>query len=224
MSDDLVQRIAAMETAILSEAREKAAQLELDGKNKMEKEKNKIYNSQREKLIQTFKKKEEELETKVKLYRSKKLNKSRLEVQKNRNNLLETLKEEAKKELLEKIKDKKLYLELLNKLILQGMIKLLEDKVIVIVKKEDLSEVENMINKLESEYSSIIKSQTNEEKSCKIEVSTTESLKEDNIGGAIIMSSNKRIVFKNTLDVRMEITYLDSIPNLRSTVFPSLNK
>ena len=52
--------------------------------------------------------------------------------------LVNSLVEETKTALVEKIKDKKLYKDVLTKLIIQGLIKLLETEVNIVCKKEDV--------------------------------------------------------------------------------------
>ena len=84
---------------IKKEAQEKAATIIEEAKHKVQKEKNKLYNQEYEKLIAETKEKEENEATQRRLEKSRKINETRLEVQKFRNELLQKLKQEVETKL-----------------------------------------------------------------------------------------------------------------------------
>lgn len=98
-------------------------------------------------------------------------NKSNIEKIQRRNVLFENLKSET----LEKIKgfakaDNQAYRDLLKKLILQGAIKLLEEHVILRIRKTDQGFVEKFFPDIEREYREYLLKETEQEYNLKFEI------------------------------------------------------
>jgi len=98
-------------------------------------------------------------------------NKSNIEKIQRRNVLYENLKTET----LEKIKtftnpNNQDYKNLLKKLILQGAIKLLEEVVLLKIRKSDKSYVESILEEIQKEYHSYLKKETEEDYNVKFEI------------------------------------------------------
>ena len=86
-------------------------------------------------------------EVNMKIKRSAELNTARIDKMRKTNELVESLQLEAKKQMAEKLKkDPKSYQELLKNLLVQGLIKLIEPKVILRVRKSDLKTINGLIN------------------------------------------------------------------------------
>ena len=77
---DAESRINQMIRLIKQEADEKASIIIEEAKQKMQKEKNKVYNYQRENLLTKYSKKEEADQVEKRLQKSRKINACRLEV------------------------------------------------------------------------------------------------------------------------------------------------
>jgi V-type H+-transporting ATPase subunit E len=98
-------------------------------------------------------------------------NTSNLNKMRKRNELIEKLHSDT----LNKIKafakpENEKYRELLKKLILQAMVKMLEPVVLVQVRKGDVEIVKKMAKDLEHDYSKLMKDETGEEYKCTIEI------------------------------------------------------
>lgn len=82
--------------------------------------------------------------------------------------------ENLKTETLEKIKifanpNNQEYKDLLKKLILQGSVKLLEETVVLRVRKEDRTFIERILKDIETDYHDYLKKETSEDYSVKFE-------------------------------------------------------
>ena len=79
-SEEADNRIQAMISFIRNDAEEKQNQIIEKAKQKMQKEKNKVYNYKREQLIEEYRKREENDQMTKRLEKSRKINMTRLEV------------------------------------------------------------------------------------------------------------------------------------------------
>ena len=77
---DADARIKQMIRLIEQEAKEKAAMIIDEAKQKMERERNKVYNVQREKLLTELKEREENDKIQKRLEKSRKINETRISV------------------------------------------------------------------------------------------------------------------------------------------------
>ena len=145
-----------MSRIIETEAGEKADMIIDKAKQKMERERNKAYNLQRDKALQELKEKEENDKIQKRLDKSRKINEIRLNIQSHRNSLLEDLKGIIQKKLQETIKNKDQYKELLIKLALQGLIRLIEKDVNMVVMKEDVALAKEIIPKINEQYQAVM--------------------------------------------------------------------
>ena len=84
----------------------------------MQKEKNKAYNSMRDKIITDYENKLKQDTVQKKLEKSRKVNETRLEIQNTRNQLLGKLKDELEQKLREIVKKQDRYNDLLKQLVL----------------------------------------------------------------------------------------------------------
>ena len=117
------------------------------------------------------------------------------------------------------------YLETCKMLILQSMIKLIEPSLLIMVREEDKGDIEGMISDIEQEYKDFMTEQTDrDEYSCSLSVMDSHYLTEDldkGCGGIIMFTDNKRIMCKNTLYSRLCLTCEESLPAIRTSLFPS---
>lgn len=216
------RRISQMIQLIKQEAEEKAKMVLEEASQKMEKEKNKVYNMEREKLLAEFEKAYENYNTTMKLENSRKVNACRLDIQTHRNNLLENLKKELDEKLRVVIKDQKKYKELLKKLILQGLIRLLEQKVIIKCRKEDVELIQSLLDDVKTDYIKFMKENVNKDVSVELEITDKLYLKEEDIGGIVLYCNGYKIVYDNSLKSRLALCFDDSVPDFRNQLFPSL--
>ena len=222
-TNDAENRINQMIRLIKQEAEEKAQIIIEEARQKMQKEKNKVYNYQREKLITEYQLKEEQDEITKRLQKSRKINQTRLEIQNHRNNLLENLKLDTEKKLRENIKDKNNYGNLMKNLIVQGMIRLLEKKIVIKCKESDVNLIKGLLVDCEKEYKAFLKKSVNKEPNVVLEVSDKMFLNDKDIGGVVLYCHNYKIVFDNSLRARLDLCFDESKPYIRSNMFVSLD-
>ena len=101
------------------------------------------------------------------------------------------------------------------------MIKLLEPAAFVKVRKEDLSVAKSLLFECEKEYKTIMKKETERDYDCKLTVLDNEFFGPDDngsCGGVILMSSNKKIVCSNTLNMRLDLCYEQLQPEIRKNL------
>ena len=107
------------------------------------------------------------------------------------------------------------------------MIKLLEKKLLVKVRKEDLKLVNDLKEECEKEFSEIMMQETNAEYKCQIEVLSSDFLTVEEggeCGGLTLMSENRRIVCANTLKMRLDLVFEELLPVIRKELFPEHKK
>jgi V-type H+-transporting ATPase subunit E len=147
-------------------------------------------------------------EVNMKIKRSAELNTARIDKMRKTNELVESLQLEAKKKMAENLKQNpKSYQELLKNLLVQGLIKLIEPKVILKVRKSDLKIIQGLINDAVKIYKDLMIKQVKALKGktdipCEVTVDDKNFLPEWNaedqknscLGGFVIYAKKNRIV------------------------------
>jgi len=120
-------------------------------------------------------------------------------------------------------KDTALYTKLIRDLIIQGLIKLHEPKVQIIVRKQDLALVESILSSAVEEY------KKRSDRTADVTVSKETFLPpgpesttdEANVcSGGIVLSSNEgKIICANTLDARLSMAFEQKLPEIRTLLF-----
>lgn len=143
---------------------------------------------------------------------------------KHRNECMENLRTTAMEKLVNDFgSDNPQYLETLKNLIVQGMIKLLEEEVELKVREEEVDIVKGMLDECEAKYSEIMLEETQREYSTKLSVIEDMFLKDDEggkSGGIVLYAHKRRIVVSNTLEDRLNLVFEQELPALRSGLFP----
>ena len=80
-----------------------------------------------------------------------------------------------------------------------------------------------MIPDLQEKYKKFIKDTIDEDRSVEISVHPQDNLTEEDIGGVILYCHGYRIVFDNTLRARLDLSFQESIPDIRAKIFKSLD-
>merc|ERR1712054_408267 len=119
-----------------------------------------------EKIRADFSKKAKQVETQCAIARSLAINKSRLEKIKARQEVLGKISEEAKGILKSKGTDA----TLITKLIVQGALMLLEDKITVQCRQADVGVVQGCMGQAASQYTQIIKQESGAAKTVSFEL------------------------------------------------------
>ena len=103
-------------------------------------EKEKFIAMQKEDIVAAYKAKIKQDEIKMRIEKSARQNKERIEKMRKVNEMVQSLQEDVRVKLADTVKNNKAaYKEILKKLIVQGLIKLMEEDVWVKCRKSDLS-------------------------------------------------------------------------------------
>ena len=112
-------------------------------------------------------------------------------------------------------------IENLKDLIIQGFIKLLEDNVNIICKKEDYNIVCGLVDQAKNEFMEKIKKEAKKGTKINLNVSVDSKyyLPETLIGGVFLTSLKSKIRVDNTLDKRLELLKQSATPEIRKILF-----
>ena len=127
--------------------------------------------------------------------------------------MIQKIQQDIKGKILGVLQNQSTYEELLRKLIIQGMIKLLEEKVEVQCLKKDLELVKKVALRCEREFADMCEVKTS------LMVNENRCLPEGDFGGVILTSYAGRIVCNNTLKVRLEYALQLFLPDVREQLF-----
>ena len=112
----------------------------------------------------------------------------------------------------------------MRELILQGMIKLMESEVYLRCKAADVRLVEGLLSDVSEDFSKFLKSKLNKDKKVSVKMYPQDPLKDDIIGGVVLYCNGFKTVYDNTLKVRLNLTFEESIPDIRKMMFTSITK
>ena len=140
-----------MTAFIIQEAREKDREIRLKADEEFAIEKSKLVREETASIDTEFEKKHKQASMSQQITRSTMTNKTRLKVLSARQELLDKLFEQARKQLAEQSK-KKEYDGVLKDLILEGLYLMCEKKVSLRCKKDDKGKVEGAAKKASEEY------------------------------------------------------------------------
>merc|ERR1711879_163450 len=115
------------------------------------------------------------------------------------------ISEDVKGSLQEQLKADALSKPFVTKLIVQGLLMLLEQEVTIRCKAIDAKMVQAVLNDASSQYSKVIKQETGADKTCKLTIDTKEVLPASCIGGVMLLCQNSKITIDNTIDLRLKL-------------------
>ena len=137
---------------IQQEAAEKVEEIEAKAEEEFNIEKSRLVSQQRVKIIDYYDKKEKQIELQRKIQHSNLANGSRLSILKARDDYVQSLKEEARKQLVLLTGDRTKYQTILNHLICQGLFLLMEKQVTIRCRKNDVDLVQQLIPQAMDKY------------------------------------------------------------------------
>lgn len=156
---------------------------------------------------------------------SAKTNEARIKRMVCRNDHLDKLKEETKTRLLAELSpssDK--YKDVVKQLIVQGMIRLLEENVEIKCRKGEQDMINGFIAECQELYSARMMEETGREYSTNLVVLEDRFLNEEEgseFGGVMLYAHGRRIVVANTLMDRMNLVFEMALPQIRAMLFPT---
>jgi V-type H+-transporting ATPase subunit E len=146
------QELKKMTAFIKQEAMEKAREIEIKADEEFAIEKSKLVRQETAAIDTTYEKKFKQAQMSQQITRSTVANKTRLKVLSARQELLDSIFEQAQKKLGEATKDKAKYETILKNLMLEGFYALSEPKLQVRARKADYDSVKKAIEKASKEY------------------------------------------------------------------------
>lgn len=148
-------QIQQMVAFIVQESKEKEEEIHVKTEEEFDFQKLNLVTAAKAKLREEFKKKEEALDVKNRISKSKKFNEARMEKMKKRDELVMKCKAAASVKLGE-VAGHARYPELITALLCQGLLRLMEPQVTVQCREEDLKVVQACIPKAVKLYSETV--------------------------------------------------------------------
>ncbi|XP_053487395.1 V-type proton ATPase subunit E 1a [Ictalurus furcatus] len=210
---DVQKQIKHMMAFIEQEASEKAEEIDAKAEEEFNIEKGRLVQTQRLKIMEYYEKKEKQIEQQKKIQMSNLMNQARLKVLKARDDMILELLTEARERLAGIAKDPSQYPTLLEGLLLQGFYQLLEPKVMIRCRKDDLAMVEAAVKKNIPIYKETVKS------NIEVRIDKDHFLSPDISGGVEVYNANGKIKVANTLESRLDLLAQQMMPEIRVTLF-----
>uniref|UniRef100_A0A3B3Y438 ATPase H+ transporting V1 subunit E1b n=1 Tax=Poecilia mexicana TaxID=48701 RepID=A0A3B3Y438_9TELE len=196
---DVQKQIKHMMAFIEQEANEKAEEIDAKAEEEFNIEKGRLVQTQRLKIMEYYEKKEKQIEQQKKIQMSNLMNQARLKVLKARDDMISDMLNEARQRLANIAKDPARYPALLDGLILQGFYQLLEPKVTIRCRKQDVQLVQASIQKNISIYKAAVKN------NLEVRIDQDNFLSPDISGGVEIYNGDGKIKVSNTLESRLDL-------------------
>jgi V-type H+-transporting ATPase subunit E len=110
----------------------------------------------------------------------------------------------------------------LQKLIVQGLIKIEENDVVIFCRKEDSATVKKILPAAVQEYVEIIKRESSVTLKPKVTLNedSSKDLPETSYGGVMLTALDGKIVCDNTMSSRLHLVYEELLPSIRAILFP----
>jgi len=168
-----------------------------------------------------FTKKEKDREIQERIARSAEIGECRVKKMKIRDDLLQTLLSEAASKCSVVARGQN-YPQLLQKLIVQGLIKIEENEVLVFCRAEDILTVKKVLPGAVKEYVEIMKRESGVTLTPKVTLSEDKAtcLGNDSHGGILLTALNGKIKCDNTMASRLNLVYNELLPSIRAILFP----
>lgn len=224
------KQIANMVRFIEQEAREKAEEIREAADHELEAWKSeKLYNKRLE-LKRDFEAERKNREVQGKIAESKLKNSQQERIMRKRQDILDKLKQDSAAQLVRAVKgNKQKYTALLEDLLVEGLLRLIEEKVTVRCVKEDTNTVKGLLNKARKRFLEEMQRVANQNKAeFKMTVNISMSpdpLPSSCIGGVWVQSPAytsrpDAIIVRNSLDARLNTVMEDMTPTIRALLFP----
>jgi len=206
---------------ILQEAHEKANEIRVKTEHDFNLEKQTLVHEAKLAVQDEFAKKEKDREVQERIQRSAEIGQCRQKKMSIRDELLNSLTKEASSKC-KMVASGQNYPQLLQKLIVQGLIKIEELEVTVYCRKEDVSTIKKVIPAAVKEYVDIIEKESGIKLSPKVSVNPDRArdLPESSNGGLKLTALNNKIVCDNTMSSRLGLVYKELLPSIRAILFP----
>ncbi|KAL2544290.1 V-type proton ATPase subunit E1 [Forsythia ovata] len=219
---DVSKQIQQMVRFIRQEAEEKANEISVSAEEEFNIEKLQLVEAEKKKIRQEYERKDKQVQVRKKIEYSMQLNASRIKVLQAQDDLVNSMKEAASKELLQVSRGGS-YKNLLKNLIVQSLLRLKEPSVLLRCRKEDKNLVDSVLHSAREEYAE--KAKVHEPEIIVDHVHLPPAPSHHNAhghfcsGGVVLASRDGKIVFENTLDARLDVVFRKKLPEIRKSLF-----
>ncbi|KAK2918123.1 V-type proton ATPase subunit E 1a [Channa argus] len=210
---DVQKQIKHMMAFIEQEASEKVEEIDAKAEEEFNIEKGRLVQTQRVKIMEYYEKKEKQIEQHKKIQMSNLRNQARLKVLKARDDMIMDLLNEAHQRLAQIVKDPIRYATLLEGLVLQGFYQLLEPKVFIRCRQQDVELVQAAVIKSILIYKEAVK------RNIEVRIDQQRFLPSAICGGLEMYNDNGKIKVSNTLESRLELLAQQMMPKIREKLF-----
>ncbi|KAM9815296.1 V-type proton ATPase subunit E 1a [Syngnathus typhle] len=210
---DVQKQIKHMMAFIEQEANEKVEEIDARAEEEFNIEKGRLVQTQRVKIMEYYEKKEKQIEQHKKIQMSNLMNQARLKVLKTRDDMIADMLFEARQKLAAIAQDSARYSALLEGLVLQGFYQLLEEKVIIRCRQQDVEMVQAAVNKNIPIFKEAVK------KHIVVKIDMDHFLPSSICGGVEVYNNNGKIKVSNTLENRLELLAQQMMPEIRVSLF-----
>ncbi|KAK4514229.1 uncharacterized protein ATC70_001818 [Mucor velutinosus] len=210
--DEVFNEMKKMVAFIKQEALEKAREIKVKADEEFNIEKAKIVRQESLNIEAVFERKIKQAEVQKRIAQSNHINKARLRILQERQQVLDDLFQETDKLIHEISKDEDKYATLMEGLILQGAYALMEDDVVIKCREQDVDQVNSAKERAAEKYEETMKSKPN------FEISE-EYLPASSAGGVIMTGLNGKITVDNSLGARLDIAKEEMLPQIRVALF-----
>uniref|UniRef100_A0A6Q2YLI6 ATPase H+ transporting V1 subunit E1a n=1 Tax=Esox lucius TaxID=8010 RepID=A0A6Q2YLI6_ESOLU len=217
---DVQKQIKHMMAFIEQEANEKAEEIDAKAEEEFNIEKGRLVQTQRLKIMAYYEKKEKQIDQQKKIQMSNLMNQARLKVLKARDDMIADLLTEARQRLANIAKDPAQYSALLEGLVLQGFYQLLEPKVTIRCRQQDVAmtqlvffSIQAAVQKNIPIYKEAVKGDI------QVQIDRDRFLSPDISGGIEVYNNNGKIKVSNTLESRLDLMAQQMMPEVRVALF-----
>ncbi|KAF5017985.1 hypothetical protein F66182_10054 [Fusarium sp. NRRL 66182] len=214
LSDQQVDNeLRKMTAFIKQEAMEKAREIEIKANEEFEIEKSKLVRQETDAIDSQYEKKFKQATMSQQITRSTVSNKTRLRVLGSRQEMLDSIFEDAQKKLVDGAKDKAKYQKALKGLLLEGFYALNEPELQVRARKKDYDVVKKAIEEAAKEF----KKEVGKDITAKVQEDNP--LAEGISGGVVIINGSGKIDIDNTFEARLRLLQDSAAPAVREALF-----
>jgi len=196
---------------IKQEAMEKAREIKVKADEEFAIEKAKIVRQETSNLDAQYERQRRQAEIEKRISQSNQTNKARLQLLEAREEMLESVFDEARSKLSNISKDEGKYTSLLESLTLQAFFSMMESDVVVSGRKKDSSLLKTAIDNATATFKN--------ESGLNLKASIKEDLSDELAGGVKVIGYGNRIVVNNTLDERLRLLEEQMLPEIRNKLY-----
>jgi len=218
MAKEEEKNINQMTNFILNEAKDKAEEISAAALQEYSLNKSKVLDEMRKSQIEKVQKDLKKIETSRAIAKSTAVNRSRLEKIKARQDVLGRISSLAREDLTARLRSEAEMGAFITKLIVQGMLMLVEDDVVVRCRATDDKVVQGAFKNAQDDYAQIILKETGATKATKL-VLDSAKLDAKCLGGVVLTCQEGSITVDNTIDSRLELVMEQAKPRIRKLLF-----